>query len=125
MSDEKLYVIPSESMSVIFEELSETQSISSVLLKHFVEKSEVLDWDSTPIMQLCELYSGSASVKSYVEELATNPVVDIPQQYKDKLGTGDVVITNSDYVGLTTLIEGLRIVKASVSMNYGVSFEVH
>ena len=125
MSDERLYVIPSDSVDNIFKELHDIRSISSFLLKHFVERNEVANWSSTPIMSLCELYCGSESVENYVQELATNPTVKVPEQYKSTLSEGDVVISNSDYVGLTTLVEGLRTVRDNVSHKYGVSFEVH
>lgn len=125
MSDEKLYVIPSASVENIFAELDKIKNMSSFFLKHYVERNEVFNWSSTPIMELCELYCGSESIGVLVEELATNPTVDIPEQYRDRLSSGDIVITNSDYVGLTTLIEGLRNVKEAVSTNYCVSFEVH
>lgn len=124
MSDEKLYVIPSASMSKIREELADLKSTSSFLLKYFVEDREVNTWDSSPIPELCELYCGSASVDSLLDTVSQE-YIEIPQQYKDSVGVGDVVLRNSDYVAMLTLIESLRTIKKTASMNYGISFEVH
>lgn len=124
MSDEKLYVIPSSSMRQIREELSDLKGTSSFLLKYFVEDREVNTWDSSPIPELCELYCGSNSVDSLLDTVSEE-YIEIPQQYKDSIGTGDVVLRNSDYVAILTLIESLRTMKKSASMNYGISFEVH
>lgn len=124
MSDEKLYVIPSASMSRIREELADLKNTSSFLLKYFVEDREVNTWDSSPIPELCELYCGSASVGSLLDTVSEE-YIDIPQQYKDSIGVGDVVLRNSDYVAMLTLIESLRTIKKTASMNYGISFEVH
>ena len=124
MSDEKLYVIPSASMRKIREELTDLKSTSSFLLKYFVEDREVNTWDSSPIPELCELYCGSNSVDSLLDTVSEEHI-DIPQQYKDSIGTGDVVLRNSDYVAILTLIESLRTMKKSASINYGISFEVH
>ena len=124
MSDEKLYVIPSSSMSKIREELFDLKNTSSFLLKYFVENREVSAWDSSPIPQLCELYCGSASVDSLLDTVSEEHI-KIPQQYKDSISKGDVVLRNSDYVAILTLIESLRVIKKTTSMNYGISFEVH
>ena len=124
MSDEKLYVIPSASMSRIREELADLKNTSSFLLKYFVEDREVNTWDTSPIPELCELYCGSNSIDSLLNTVSEE-YIEIPQQYRDSVGDGDVVLRNSDYVAILTLIESLRTMKKSASMNYGISFEVH
>lgn len=124
-SDEKLYVIPSEAVLKIREELSDLKVTSSFLLKYYVETREVLAWDDSPIPFLAELYCGSASVNSLLDTLAERPSVEIPDEYLNSLSKEDIVLTNADYVGILTLIESLRTLKATTAMNHGISFEVH
>ena len=124
-NDEKLYVIPAESATKIREELSELKITSSYLLKYYIEEREVWAWDDSPIPALTELYCGSSSVNSLLDTLSERPSVEIPEQYLDSLSAEDIVLTNADYVGILTLIESLRTLKASTAMNHGISFEVH
>ena len=123
--DEKLYVLPCESVEKINKELLELKNMSSFFLKHYVDLNELESWDHTPILHLCELYGGSVSLASFIEELRVVSTTIVPEQYRESISEGDIVVTNSDYVAFSTLVEGLRSIKDSTSTMYGISFEVH
>lgn len=116
------YVVPGEQALITVMELKELQDISSHFLKFYAEQSDPQHWEQTCIPEIAELYSGSRACLNLIEELKTVPP---PPEFRDRVTGGGLCLSGEQYIGLTSLLQGISALKKSVGTNYNISFEIH
>lgn len=115
--------IPLESVLMLVSELKSNESCAASLMQyHFSIAKDEADWNTTPIPELCEYYTGCRQLTKIIMMLLSSPT---PKDISHEEAEGKLVMEQVEYRTLTTLLAAVTELKDGLRWSHNISFEVH